>query len=228
MNTEKDNSAILMKLALLFALAVPWGLLMFVRGGFSAFSVVPFILILIFLSTVLPNYFFYRRCQRFAASHGGTVASHSLSYSKFAMESEGIRTDFSITRGGRGTPTHISITSPFNSLSPTKFWLRPTDSSDAASRFFDKILDAHPNDKLLFDNKFMIAGNTISLDFIETILTPVKKDLLESLKFEPMLSIDGSALVLTVRDYNPNDERLSLYIKIIKETLARIQAGKNA
>jgi hypothetical protein len=80
---------------------------------------------------------------------------------------------------------------------------------------------------MVLDNKFSIAENSISLKSIEALLSSVKCDLLDSLKATPTINLDGNALVLTVRDYSPDDISLSRYFRIIWQMIAGIQSVEN-
>jgi hypothetical protein len=135
MKNTKDNSERIMKIAIFFAVAVPWGIFMVVRDGHKALAVVPVILILVLTLDLLPNYLFYRRCKRIVGEGGGTILFHNFNYSKLAIDAGGMRTEISITRGFRA-PTYISLTAPFKSICIIKFWLRPTDCFDKPHAFF--------------------------------------------------------------------------------------------
>ena len=227
MQQVKDNSERILIIALVLAVAVPWASLVIAKDGLKAlFVLVPVIIIFFFMGDLLPNYLFYRRCKRFVGERGGTIVSHNFNYSELIVNAGGLKTEISVARGFR-MPTYVSLSTTLDRNHSYKFWMTPNDCFNKTVRAFEKKLDIVPDNNLVVDNKFSIAENTINVKAIETLLSPVKHDLLESLKASPTINLDGEALVLTVKDYFPDNLRLARYFRIIWSIIARLQPAKN-
>lgn len=226
MEQAKDNSERILIIVLVLAVAVPWTSLAIARDGLKAlFILVPVIIIFFFMGDLLPNYIFYRRCKRFIGKRGGAILSHNINYSKLAVNAGGLRTDISVSRGFK-MPTYVSFSTTLDRNHSYKFWMTPDDCYNKTVRTIEKKLDIVPDNNLVVDNKFSITENTINVKDVETLISPVKRDLLESLKASPTINIDGDALVLTVQDYCPDDLRLTRYFRIVQSIIAGVQPLK--